>query len=210
MYIRQLNSLCVRKRRAVRCCRMSEPESKLTNWCRHLIGAFLATSSDAKNYTAKGLGPSKLASRFDESEEEGGYTSRAEDESEEEVVPELIELIQDFQPSALASGEPLVPNKLPREVRENIFSVTQDQFVDVFKVDTALEKVGKGTITRHELVCMYLKSFRNILHYELSELQNYRPFYDRIKGYCEHVFQDVFEALYPEHQEPKSIVSRPQ
>jgi hypothetical protein len=193
---------------------MSEPDSKLSNWCRHLIEAYVTlAASGERQYTAKGgaysklASPSSIASEDDECETEG-YAGGAEGESgREDAAPgqELVQLIQDVQPSASASGESLVPSTLPREVRVNICTVKLEQFYDVFGVETALEKVKEGTISRHELMCMYMRSFRNVLYYDLSDLRDHRIVFDRILGYCTHVLQDVVESLYPEQQEPEYL-----
>ena len=193
---------------------MSEPDSKLSNWCRHLIEAYVTlAASERPHYTAKGGANSKLASPVStqlsaEDCETGGYAGGAEGENErEDATPsqELVQLIQDVQPST--SGESLVPNALPREVRENICTVKLEQFCAVFRVETALEKVKEGTISRRELMSIYMRSFRNVLYYDLSDLRDHRIVFDRILGYCTHVLQDVVESLYPEQQEPEYLVS---
>lgn len=197
--------------------KMSEPEIKFANWCRHLFRMFVADSQQIEEFRTKGGTQSKLASpspheanfRRGYERDEMGYISEAEcDESteNENPSPELVQLIRDVQPSALASGETLVPSTLPRQIRDNLYSVKREEFTDAFNVDTALKKVEEGSISRRELVCMYLKSFRNILVFDLSELRDHRQFYERIKSYCEHVFQDVMESLYPEQQDPRSVV----
>ena len=94
---------------------MSEPDSKLSNWCRHLLEAYVTlAASERPHYTAKGGANSKLASPVstqlssDDCEAEG-YAGGAEGENErEDATPsqELVQLIQDVQPSA--SGESLL------------------------------------------------------------------------------------------------------
>lgn len=197
---------------------MSEPEIRFASWCRHLFQMFVADSQDVAVCSPKGGTQSKLASPPPPHEanfgrvvaDEMGYASGTEDDNAPESVkssPELVQLIRDVQPSALASGETLVPSTLPRQIRDNLYSVKREEFTEAFNVDTALKKVEEGSISRRELICMYLKSFRNILLFDLSELRDHHQFYSRIKRYCEHVFQDVMESLYPEQQDPQLVVS---
>lgn len=180
---------------------------------------FVADSQEVEECRTKGGTQSKLASppppppheanwRAYERDEMGYISETEGDESpeNEKSSPELVQLIRDVQPSALASGETLVPSTLPRQIRDNLYSVKREDFTDAFNVDTALKKVEEGSISRRELVCMYLKSFRNILVFDLSELRDHRQFYERIKSYCEHVFQDIMESLYPEQQDPRLVV----
>lgn len=179
---------------------------------------FVADSQDVVVGSPKGGTQSKLASPppYEANgfgrvvADEAGYASGTEGDNALESAkssPELVQLLRDVQPSALASGETLVPSTLPRQIRDNLYSVKREEFTDAFNVDAALKKVEEGSISRRELICMYLKSFRNILLFDLSELRDHRQFYRRIKGYCEHVFQDVMESLYPEQQDPQLVVS---
>ena len=186
---------------------MTEPERRLENWCRRLIEAYvgdLAARPDDK-YAAKGIGDGKVALQNQASK-------RVMPESED-LTPsrELVRLIDDVQPSAAAGetgADSLVPATLPREVKTNIYSVTREQFATMYNLETALARVEERAISHQELVGLYLKSFRNILHYELSDLHNHRQYFDRIMSYCTHIFQDLMEALYP-GEKTANIVSAP-
>ena len=201
---------------------MSEPEDKIAKWCLQVVESFIAMRPDSSPIsTAKGGSRNKLASPIqgdahtasaspeESSEKDGGRESArmsgAESEGEN-GAGELLHLIRNFEQSALQSGDTLVPDTLPPEIRDNIYTVQLRQFVDVFKVEKALERVHEGTISRTELVCMYLKSFRNIFNYQLAELRGYKQYYERISGFFAHVFQDVIESLYPAQHEPHSLV----
>jgi hypothetical protein len=204
---------------------MSEPDSRLENWCRRLVEAFVEDPPDT-GYAAKGNG--KLASRANATSaggepasggdsEAAGYAGGTEPESaEREDTPpsrELVQLIDDFQsrPSrevgavVAATGEPLVPISLPPAMKTNIYRVTRRQFSDLYGVDAALARVEKGSISRSELVSMYLKSFRNILNYDLFELREHETYFGRFVGYCTYVLHDLLEALYSEKDLPNIV-----
>lgn len=193
---------------------MSEPAGKLENWCQKLIQAYLADRDTEGGSVAKGLFDGKLAAsqppthtlasaqeRAREDEEEGhaGEAAEAEGAVEEAVTPslELVQLIEKVQPPTPPSGESLVPTSLPREVKTKIYSVTREEFSRMYKLDAAIARVQEHTVSPCELICMYLKSFRNILYYELCELHSHRQYFDRIQGYCAHVLQDLVEELFP-------------
>ena len=68
----------------------------------------------------------------------------------------------------------------------------------MYRVDAALARVQGGSMSRCELVAMYMKSFRNILNYDLLELREHETFFGRFVNFCTHVLQDLVEAIYPE------------
>ena len=123
---------------------MSKPENRLSNWCRHLIVAYVSLVESERRYTVKGGAISKLVSPpletcVDECEAEG-YAAGAEGKNREEDTPsqELVQLIAGVQPSL--PGEALVPSTLPRKVQDNIYTVKLEQFCNIFRVDTTLER----------------------------------------------------------------------
>lgn len=141
-----------------------------------------------------------------------GHVAVEQNTSQDSLSPsqELVQLIDAVQkePSQherrrggddrVAAEKPLVPDALPRDMKTNIFRVTRQQFSELYGVETALESVGTGAVTRCELVAMYLRSFRNVLNYDLLELREHETYFSRIVGYCTYVLQDLVEALFPE------------
>ena len=183
--------------------RMNEPKIKSAS---HLFQMFVGDSQDKECHTKSGTPPHETT-MYNRDETGNIGETESDDSTETQKTSELVQLIRDVQPSALASGESLVPSTLPRQMQDKLYSLKREEFTDAFNVDTALKKVEEGLISRRELVCIYLKSFRNILVFELSELRDkHRHVYNRIMHYCSHVFQDVIESLYPEQQDPRSVV----
>lgn len=183
---------------------MSEPENRLAE-CIRLVRAFVAMSPDTESASpcvAKGGVLSKLRAVKDD-----GHERERRENGEGAANSELLKLINEYQPPASSSGNSLVPDTLPREIKDRLLQLQREDFAEAFKVEAALEKVKKGAVSRTELICMYLKSFRNIFTYDLAELQDHTQVYERIVGYFSHVFQDVVESLYPNLREPWSVVS---
>ena len=186
---------------------MSEPAGKLENWCQKLIEAYLVRQDAEGRRVAKGLLDGKLATSQPRTHTLASAERRAREKEEghaggagaEVATPsiELVQLIEQVEPPPTTHGEPLVPTTLPREVKTNIYSVTREEFSKMYKLDAALARVEEHTVSRSQLICMYLKSFRNILHYELCELHSHRQYLDRIVSYCAHVLQDLVEELFP-------------
>lgn len=161
-----------------------------------------------------------------EEAEAAGYAGGTEPESTEmELVSpshELVDLIEALGESTPAArggegggggdagasplGEPLVPQTLPTAMKTNIYRVTRQEFSELYGMDAALARVETGSISRCELVAMYMKSFRNILNYDLLELREHETYFSRFVGYCTHVLHDLVEALFPDKPQ-QSIVS---
>ena len=143
----------------------------------------------------------------------GTETEHAAEPKEDVQTPiqKLLSLIDDVPASVGGTegvGEPLVPNALPLEMKTKIYQITREEFSEMYRVDTALARVEGGTISRCELVAMYMKSFRNILNYDLFELHEHQTFFGRFVNYCTHVLQDLVEALYPdEFERHENLVS---
>jgi hypothetical protein len=213
---------------------MSEFDTKLENWCRRLIEAYVeedATTTET-GITAKGNG--KLASRQPplqiktESEAAGGdrakeaevagYAGGTEPEcaERERVAPsnELLQLIDSVRDPPAARrggggrrdaraepvGEPLVvPQSLPRAMKTNIYRVTRQEFAELYGMEAGLAQVETGSLSRCELIAMYMKSFRNILNYDLLELREHETYFSRFVGYCTHVLHDLVDALFPDN-----------
>ena len=97
-------------------------------------------------------------------------------------------------------GEPLavVPQSLPPAMKTNIYRVTRQQFTELYAVDAALARVETGSISRCELIALYMKSFRNVLNYDLLELREHETYFSRFVGYCTHVLHDLVDALFPD------------
>ena len=183
---------------------MNESEIVRNKWCLNLVKEFVAMSPESE-FTPKGGSRSKL----DQADETGRERREEERETEEKEssakqveVPsrELLNLIDNYRPSQRAEEdlEPIVPNKLPSEIRTNIAEVSRQDFTKCFQVDAALKRVEEleGIIKPVELVCLYLRSIRNILKYDLADIKNWpKEITERINGYCAHVIQDVLEAL---------------
>ena len=183
---------------------MSEQENRLAE-CKRLVLAFIAMSPDTENASpcvAKGGVLSKSGAAKDSDHER-----EKRENGDGAANSELLKLINEYQPPASSSGNSLVPDTLPRELKDRLLQLQREDFVEAFKVEAALEKVEKGVVSRRELICMYLKSFRNIFTYDLDELRDHTQVCERIVGYFSYVLQDVIESLYPTPREPWSVVS---
>ena len=196
---------------------MSEPDDSLEDWCRRLVEAYVMQEATQPRWITGSKGPTSKKAKLGREREadSAGYASGTETEVAErdESAPrnELLQLIDAVQPqttpqaaeggeanSTAVVGEPLVPQTLPRAMKTNIYQVTRQQFSELYAVDAALARVERGVVSRCELVSMYMRSFRNVLTYDLFELREHKTYFSRFMGYCTYVLHDLVEALFPE------------
>ena len=210
--------------------RMSEPDTRLENWCRRLVEAYAthhhhqqAPRGSDRPAAAKGPKVATEKSTGERAKGEGavasaaGYASATElpsqiaaDDGGAPPSQELLQLIdaihspmeeKEKERGATASsvqGASLVPLALPRAMKTNIFRVTRQEFSELYAVESAVLRVESGSITSCQLLSMYLKSFRNVLTYDLLELREHDTYYKRFVGYCTYVLHDLVEALFPD------------
>ena len=184
---------------------MSKPGDRLAE-CVGLIRSFVAMSPESvETYTPKGGAMSRLRGPVEEKpgphEERTGSRDAGGEEYEPAPSSELLQLINDYElppPESRCDLAAIIPSSLPPEIRMNVVQLERKDFVEIFNVEAAVEKVENGAVSSAELICIYLKSFRNIFIHDLDELRDERLLYERILGYFSYVLQDVMESLFPQ------------
>lgn len=102
----------------------------------------------------------------------------------------------------------VVPNALPQDLRGRAPRLHQEDFDAFFNVEGNRQTLESGQLSSAQLVSLYMRSFRNMLEYDLDGIQEMR---DRFIGYLANVLADVMELCYPIHNTtiPAGYVSQP-
>ena len=97
----------------------------------------------------------------------------------------------------------LVPETLPKNLRENISQVEQGDLKELYDLKAGIQKVKDGQLSTVELIVLHWRSYQNIVHYELSDVESLRS---RFLSYFGGIFADLVELCYPDRG-PRRLVS---
>ena len=106
---------------------------------------------------------------------------------------EIARLVISDEQRLPPEGE-VVPVTLPKEMREQGPRLAQEDFDNFFDVEDKREQLAESKVTPTQLVAMHLRSFYNVLEYDLDAVQELRDRYVRIFG---NVLADILEICYP-------------
>ena len=163
--------------------------------CEAFIGVFVTSMrgdrSAIANVMAKGLVVSK---------EEGGM-ERKEVVERKEVMEssvdatqdELVRAVDEVDVDRVPNG--VVPSSLPQSLRSDPTRVEQGDISRLYDVSGGVQRVQDGDLTQAQLIALHLKSYRNILEYELSDVQQLRR---RFLRYFASVFIELVDLCYPD------------
>lgn len=163
--------------------------------CEAFIGVFVTSMrgdrSAIANVMAKGLVVSK---------EEGGM-ERKEVVERKEVMEssvdatqdELVRAVDEVDVDRVPNG--VVPSSLPQALRSDPTRVEQGDISRLYDVPGGVQRVQDGDLTQAQLIALHLKSYRNILEYELSDVQQLRR---RFLRYFASVFIELVDLCYPD------------
>lgn len=107
---------------------------------------------------------------------------------------ELFSLIHQVHESVPLRDNVPVPNSLSVSMREHPFRLQWKDFDKFYRIQDAVPSVESGEVSRAELVIMYLRSFHNILTYDLSSVEEFQ---ERIIRHMGTVLADVLQLCYP-------------
>ena len=88
-----------------------------------------------------------------------------------------------------------VPNSLPQEMRENAWGLNQENFDTFYNVQERMQHVEKGELSHIQLVALYLRSFHNLLEYDLQGVEELK---DRFVRHFGNILADILELCYPQ------------
>ena len=143
------------------------------NFCQHFLRDYLSVTATASDIQERGAFTSRL---------------RGEDLPKEKKVTtaELIAAISSVKPKEAPEG--VVPKTLPEHLKVKAQDITAEELSSLYDVHQGMSLVNSGTLSAIELVALHLRSYRNILDYDLVD---YEALYER---YCR-VFSSIFSDL---------------
>ena len=157
--------------------------------CEAFIGVFVMRGDRSAIATdsvmAKGLVVSK---------EEGGTEKKEVMESSVDgAQDELIRAVETVDVDRVPNG--VVPSSLPQALRSDPTRVEQGDISRLYDVSGGVQRVQEGDLTQAQLIAMHLRSYKNILEYELSDVQQLRR---RFLRYFTSVFVELVDLCYPD------------
>lgn len=157
--------------------------------CEAFIGIFVMRGDRSAIATdsvmAKGLVVTK---------EEGGTEKKEVMESSVDAAQDdLIRAVEAVDVDRVPNG--VVPSSLPQALRSDPTRVEQGDISRLYDVPGGVQRVQEGDLTPTQLIAMHLRSYRNILEYELSDVQQLRR---RFLRYFTSVFVELVDLCYPD------------
>lgn len=157
--------------------------------CEAFISVFVTSMrgdrSAIANVMAKGLVVSK---------EEGGVERKEVMESSVDATQdELVRAVDEVDVDRIPNG--VVPSSLPQALRSDPTRVEQGDISRLYNVQGGVQRVQDGDLTQAQLIALHLRSYRNILEYELSDVQQLRR---RFLRYFASVFIELVDLCYPD------------
>lgn len=102
------------------------------------------------------------------------------------------------------TGASSVPTHLPEDLRDNPEDITQERLLDLYNIDSAVQDVNTGTLSMIDLITLHLRSYRNILDVQLSDVEGLRV---RLYGYFRTVFMRLMERCFQDRLNNETVVS---
>ncbi|XP_064397839.1 uncharacterized protein LOC135344546 [Halichondria panicea] len=92
----------------------------------------------------------------------------------------------------------LVPTSLPNELRENLSQIQLEDLKKLYDIEAGAIKIESNELTTVEVVMLHLRSYRNIIKYEISDMEAFRT---RFVGFFGSILADLVAAFYPNRGE---------
>ena len=106
---------------------------------------------------------------------------------------ELVRAVDEVDVDRVPNG--VVPSSLPQALRSDPTRVEQGDISRLYNVQGGVQRVQDGDLTQAQLIALHLRSYRNILEYELSDVQQLRR---RFLRYFASVFIELVDLCYPD------------
>ena len=97
----------------------------------------------------------------------------------------------------------IAPDRLPDALRANIFEVNYESLSELYDIDESEEYMRTRAISTADLISIYLRSFKNILEYDLSDAS---VIYERFLRYFSRVFYELVERFVSKNRRDLSLV----
>lgn len=147
----------------------------------------LTHGHESPGIKTKGLNTSKLASA---SPVESSVDPL--DERQQEVLQALggVEVPEGRVPNGL-----IIPTSLPPNLRSNPAVVEQSDISQLYDLQSTVQCVRDGNLERAEVIALYMRGVKNMVLYELSDVQQLRR---RFLRFFANIFMDLVELCYPD------------
>lgn len=118
------------------------------------------------------------------------------------LYEEICSLVGEVQ--EVPEAETFVPKSLPLSMCERAPTLHQEDFDSFFKVQENAKHLESGEVSSVQLVALYLRSFKNVLEYDLNGLDDLS---DRYIKYFGNILADILEICYPHLPTDNHVVS---
>lgn len=166
--------------------------SKLESTCKALIVKMLDSDSERKLILTPDVerGTSLGASSStDISTDQGSSVDVTETDSSNDIVTMAKEV-------STTKDDLLAPETLPDKLRDEIPHIVEEDLRNLYSFEAGARKLETKELTTVELIVMHLKSYRNIIKYELSDMEMLRG---RFIGFFSSILADLLtEVCYPD------------
>ena len=149
------------------------------------------------NVMVNGLVASREEGRVERKESSMGATDKQQNK--------LVQAVERVHVHRGHIPKGIVPSKLAQMLRSEPTRVEQDDISRLHDVHGSMQCVRDGRLTHTESIALYLRSYRNILEYELSDLQQLKR---RFLRYVASIFVELEDLLcYPDRDNSKMASS---
>lgn len=158
-----------------------------SEFCSQLLKTYLSLSSHASGSVE---------------ERGGGKIKREEAESLNPDHKDLAQTLLTHQPNQPEPNR--VPQRLPEALRNNREEIKQDDLIRLYDIDTSMEQVEEGHLSTLDLITLHLRSYRNILEVQLSDVSELRH---RFINYFSFIFIHLMDRCFRDRPTTNSVVS---
>lgn len=155
-------------------------EEKRKIQCLELLKAFLSLTSPDYQVQEKGG---------------GGAAKQQQEGGNDKDRSELLKKLSEHQVEGKTGN--IVPKGLPASLRANAENIQPEDISKLYDIDSGVQRVEKGELSAVDLVTLHLKSYRNILDIELSDMDVFRH---RFVRYFNEVFTEVIERCFKDRE----------
>jgi len=188
--------------------------------CRSLIFTFINMKEDpscSQNSVENLLRPRKTANTLKEAVMRGTDSGASKDKSESNegssvditvsAMGSSVDL-QEMDDSVHITDEDIVkdvvPVCLPSDLRDDLAKVDEDDLKKLYDIKAGMEKIASGELSTVELIVLHARSYRNILQYDIPDVETFRK---RFVTYFGSIFADLIQTCYP-NRTTQSVVRK--
>ena len=178
------------------CGHEGQKDLQLIRECEALLTAFILNMRVQPDVVAKGPGMSTAKGK-----EPTESSVDVIDQKRKDLL-RIVEKIDVHIPEVEGGRSLAVPTTLPTKLRADPATVEQGDIAKLYDLPSAMQYVHDGELTEAEVVALHLKSFRNIILYELSDADQLKR---RFIRFFAGLLMDLVELCYPNKGDSKLV-----